>query len=83
MITQKQYHFPYYRKLKNGKIHYKISSLDLFEELQMLGQKRLYHRIEAPQYPEKLKIIDMIALADENYLESSEEEWKEFLMLID
>lgn len=83
MIQQEAYHFPYYRKLKNGKIHYKISSLNLFEELQMLGRKSLYHRIEAAQYPEKLKIIDMITLADENYLESSEEEWKEFLSLSD
>ena len=67
--------FPFYRKLSNSKAFYKINSPDEFEEIQLLGTKRLHYVHAALQYPEKLKIRDMIALEDPSYLESGEEEW--------
>lgn len=70
--------FPTYRKLSNSKAFYKINSPDEFEEIQLLGRKRLYYVHEAVQYFEKLKIKDMLALRD-NYLASSADEWNENL----
>ncbi|MES2589550.1 MAG: hypothetical protein V4622_11275 [Bacteroidota bacterium] len=48
-----------------------------FEEIQLVGSKTFKLKFVAKQYPEKLKIMDMINL-QENYLESSENEWRKF-----
>ncbi len=57
--------------LSNGKVFYKILSMDEFIEVQFLGEKKMEFRMKAEQYPEKLKIMDM--LAKENpYLELDE-----------
>jgi hypothetical protein len=67
--------FPIYRKLSNQKAFYKINSQVHFEELKLMGTKVFYHRIEAIQYPEKLRILDMIESL-EIYLQSTEKEWQ-------
>ena len=72
--------FPQYRKLSNDKAYYKISSLDLFIELQQVGSTYFKYEFKAAQYPEKLKILDMLQL--NGYLESTEEEFNEKLRLI-
>ncbi len=69
--------FPIYRKLSNLKVFYKILSDLEFEEIQLVGSKTFKLKFVAKQYPEKLKIMDMINL-QENYLESSENEWRKF-----
>ena len=56
--------FPQYRKLKNGKAFYCIVNNLHFTEVQLIGEKRLKHEIEAKQYPEKLRIMDMLACAE-------------------
>ena len=56
--------FPIYRKLFNEKSYYKIVSADSFIELQKIGTKIRKHTIIAQQFPEKLRIQDMISLAD-------------------
>lgn len=71
--------FPYYRKLSNGRIYYKILDSNHFEEIQLLGNKQLFHQIEAVQYPEKLKIMDLLALENPVYLEATEQEWQMFV----
>lgn len=63
--------FPQYRMLSNGKVFYKIISLDEFVEIQFLGDKKMQFTIKAVQYPEKLKILDMLAFL-EPYVEMSE-----------
>lgn len=68
--------FPYYRKLSNGKNYYKILDSNHFEEIQLLGNKRIFHKAEAVQYPEKLKIMDLLALENPAYLEATEQEWQ-------
>lgn len=70
--------FPLYRKLSNSKVFYKINSLSEFEEIQLVGSKSNYFRHQTSQYPEKLKIMDMIAMSDNSYILSTKEEWEHY-----
>jgi hypothetical protein len=74
-MDYKNTHFPQYRKLLNGLRFYKINSLNDFEELQLLGEKVYHFTIVAQQYPEKLKIMDMLSPISAHFLVSSEKEW--------
>jgi hypothetical protein len=67
--------FPQYRKLSNEKSFFKILNNSTFQEVQLIGKKKLFHTTEAKQYPEMLKIQDLLQLADTFYLESNEAEW--------
>jgi hypothetical protein len=63
--------FPVYRKLTNSIRIYKIDDERNFKEKQHLGSKVLEYSIIAHQYPEILRIKDMIScngfeIADEN-----------------
>jgi len=73
-MNDKNTDFPQYRKLSNDKTFYKILSDRLFEEVQLMGTKVLRYSVEAKQYPEILKIQDMLQL-EETYLTISEEEF--------
>ena len=73
-MNDKNTDFPQYRKLSNDKTFYKILSDRLFEEVQLMGTKVLRYSVEAKQYPEILKIQDMLKL-EEPYLLISEEEF--------
>lgn len=68
--------FPVYRKLSNNKVFYKINSMIDFEEIQLIGKKAFRSIFKANQYPEKLKIMDMIA-NESPYENSTSEEWNE------
>ena len=59
---------------------YKINSSDEFQELQLVGEKVYHFTIKAEQYPEKLRIMDMINF-QEGYLLSESDEWKKFASL--
>jgi len=52
--------FPQYRKYKNIETYFKIISENEFEELSLLGKKFVKRTIEAKQYPEMLRIQDML-----------------------
>lgn len=67
--------FPQYRMLSNGKTYYKITSERHFEEIQRSGTKLFRYSTEAVQYPEILKIKDMLELSDDSYIAISEAEW--------
>lgn len=73
-MNDKNTDFPQYRKLSNDKTFYKIQSDRLFEEVQLMGSKVFRYQVEAKQYPEILKIQDMLQL-EEPYLLISEEEF--------
>lgn len=73
-MVNKTFDFPQYRKLSNGLRFYKINSSDLFEELQLVGEKIYHFSFQAEQYPEKLRIMDMLSLT-EGYLPSEQVEW--------
>ena len=60
--------FPQYRKLSNGKVYYKITDDRSFEEIQLMGSKAFLHTVIAQQYPEMIRIQDMLDTESEVYL---------------
>jgi hypothetical protein len=60
-MKDKNTDFPQYRKLSNGKSFYKINSTAHFEECQIMASKVFYFEVYAVQYPEMLKINDLLA----------------------
>jgi hypothetical protein len=60
-MIDKNTDFPQYRKMINGKAYYKIINNRSFQEIQLIGSKMRLHQIEANQYPEMLRIMDMLA----------------------
>lgn len=56
--------FPQYRKLSNDKSFYCIEDESHFTEIQIIGQKVFELKIHAIQFPEKLKIRDMLNCED-------------------
>ncbi len=58
-----------YRKYKNGKSYFKIINPLLFEEIQIIGSKRIIRQTEAKLFPEKSFVNDLIF----NYLEMADE----------
>jgi hypothetical protein len=53
--------FPQYRMLSEKKVYYKIFSDKEFVELSWIGNKMIRYEIKATQYPELLRIMDMLA----------------------
>lgn len=47
--------------LSNEKVFYKIESYESFIEAQFLGNKKMIFHVKAEKYPEKLRILDMLA----------------------
>lgn len=66
--------FPQFRKLKNNKSYYKITSERTFIELQSIGDGFFKINIKASKYPEIILIQDMLNFSN-NYKLSSEEEF--------
>jgi hypothetical protein len=64
--------FPQYRKLANEKSHYEIRDDRHFIEKQLIGKQVFTIEIEAKQYPEILRIQDMLKCV-EGFLLSSKE----------
>jgi len=70
--------FPQYRKYVGLDIWYKIVSEDLFIELKKVGKHILMEEVKAFQYPEKLRIQDMLAFKDEAWESVTEDEFVRF-----
>lgn len=68
--------FPIYRKLQGGAHLYRIESLDRFTELQRVGSKWLRHLVVATQYPERLRIVEMINSGEGAYGNATSAEWE-------
>lgn len=73
-MCDKNKDFPIYRKLPNNLRFFKIENDRLFHEKQVMGQRVLNYTIEAKQYPEMLRIKDMIEL--EGFELSSKDEFE-------
>jgi hypothetical protein len=71
----KDINFPVYRKYKNNKSYFKIIQPKLFEEIQLIGSKKIIKEVEAKQFPEMLFINDLILNYSEMADEISEEEY--------
>ncbi len=52
--------FPQYRELVGFNRFYKIVDERNFTEIYFIGSKKMEHTIEAKQYPEMLRIKDML-----------------------
>jgi hypothetical protein len=70
--------FPQFRILSNGKSLYKIVNDRYFEEIQIIGTKRIRFEIHATHYPEMLKIQDLLANENNLFIEIDEQKWLEF-----
>jgi hypothetical protein len=68
-------HFPVYRKYKNNKSYFKIIHARLFEEIQIVGSKKIIRQTEAKLFPEVLFVQDLILNYSEMAEEISEEEY--------
>ncbi len=52
--------FPQYRRYKNGLSYFRILSETEFEEVKIVGGKRVKQQIVASQYPEKVFLHDLL-----------------------
>ena len=57
-----EFRFPAYRKLSNNKSFYRIDDDRTFFEIQVIGNKCLLTQTKATQYPEILRVVDMLKL---------------------
>jgi predicted nuclease of restriction endonuclease-like RecB superfamily len=71
----KDINFPVYRKYKNNKSYFKIIQPNLFEEIQLIGSKKVVKQTEAKQYPEIVFIRDLVLDYSEMALEITEDEY--------
>ena len=78
----KEFSFPFYCMYKNGNSYFKIESKKKFIELQTIGSFVMKHEIEAKQYPEMLRIQDMLELREGTWVEITEEDYNKQLKLV-
>jgi hypothetical protein len=71
--------YPQYRKLSNGQSFYMIENERKFVEIQIFGTQRIIHTINAEQYPEILRIKEMLSLDLPNILIASKNEIEQYL----
>jgi hypothetical protein len=69
--------FPQYRKLNNNKVFYRVDSNEEFTELTLMGKRKILHTVKAVQFPEKLRIMDMLK-CDGPFQLSDEKEFDQF-----
>lgn len=69
--------FPIYRLTADGRHAYRIDAQDRFTEIQVVGRRVLLHEVVATAYPEKLRIVEMIALADGRYVPLDPGDWQD------
>ena len=72
-------HFPVYRKYKNNKSYFKIIHPRLFEEIQIIGSKKLIKQTEAKLFPEVNFVRDLVLNYSEMADEIGEEEYNQLL----
>ena len=72
-----EFRFPVYRKLSNSKSFYRIEDDRNFFEIQVIGKKCFLTQTEAKQYPEIIRVTDMLTLSDP-FIESTVEEFHLF-----
>lgn len=76
-MIDKGIQFPQFRMLSNRKSYYKITDATHFQEIQLSGSRKNKFEFHATQYPEMLKIKDMLECLDGIYIEISPETWHE------
>jgi hypothetical protein len=74
-MLDKDTDFPQYRKLSNDKVFYRILDDRRFDEIQIIGTKAQLRNVVAEQYPEILRIQDMLSYGIPGFVASNEEEF--------
>ncbi|XOV68813.1 MAG: hypothetical protein ACFHU9_06445 [Fluviicola sp.] len=74
-MSHKVTDFPQYRKLSNEKVFYRIRDDRNFDEIQLVGSRAMFFSMEAKQYPEILRIKDLLELSD-GFLPSNQAEFE-------
>ena len=77
-MSSKDIDFPQYRKLRNEKVFYRIVDNRHFDEIQLVGSKANFFQHTAEQYPEILRIQDMLQESP-YFMDSTEREFEELL----
>ena len=67
--------FPQFRKLSNEMAFYKIIDDRHFEEIQVVGKRYFIYNHNDEQYPEILKIQEMLRLEIEGVISSDSNEY--------
>ncbi|MCW3078376.1 MAG: hypothetical protein JWO32_2985 [Bacteroidetes bacterium] len=73
--------FPVYRKYKNSKSYFKIIHPRLFEEIQLVGSKKIVKQVNAVQFPEINFVRDMVFNFSDMAFEINEEEYNAVKLL--
>lgn len=63
-----QTRFPMYRQTANGLHWYRLESTTEFTEVQKVGSRYVSHRVKAVIYPEKVRVMELIAADDGHVL---------------
>jgi hypothetical protein len=71
--------FPVYRKYKNNKSYFKIINPRKFEEIQVVGTKKIIRNQEVALYPDLLFIKDLVFDYSERADEITAEEYSAIL----
>ena len=74
-MSHKSTDFPQYRKFSNEKVFYRIRSDRDFDEIQLFGSKGNWFSMHASQYPEIIRVMEMLDLTQEGILISDESEF--------
>ncbi|MBX3163381.1 MAG: hypothetical protein KF900_02785 [Bacteroidetes bacterium] len=68
--------FPVYRKYKNNKSYFKIINPKLFEQIQIVGTKKIISQTEAKLFPEMSFVRDLVFNYEEMAVEIDEGEYE-------
>jgi len=76
-MSHKGTDFPQYRMLSNEKVFYRIRSDREFDEVQLIGARAMWFSMVAQQYPEILKIQDLLSFEDDGIKTLTEQRFQE------
>ncbi|MCE3229001.1 MAG: hypothetical protein K0S32_3552 [Bacteroidetes bacterium] len=75
-MASQDINFPVYRKYKNNKSYFKIINPKLFEEIQIIGSKKVIREVQALQFPEMSFVHDLIYSFENMAVEITGEEYE-------
>ncbi len=76
-MSRSEMTYPQYRKYKNGKSFFRITSISAFEEIQVIGNRYFLHRFTAKILPDRNLINDMLFDFELNWELISESDFQE------
>lgn len=74
--------YPQYRKYKNNRAYFKITSPTEWEEIQVLGSKYLLHEFTVKILPDRNFMYDMVHAYHDNWEKIEEREYEGIRKLI-